>query len=122
MRRKGGLGPSTAAESDVQPILRRPQHGTQIERVFSRKKAQNAQNGISSFEPLAPFCGKVFCLLSRVPGNNLIMKHFVKLLYLMIPTLKSGFIGPVFGLFEVNPHKSLSMNILHKIGSLSNEA
>jgi hypothetical protein len=45
MRRQGGLGRSTAPESGVQPILRRPQDGTQIERAFSRKNAQNSQNG-----------------------------------------------------------------------------
>ena len=45
MVRKGGLGGSAAAVSGVQPMLRRPQDGTQIERVFSRKKAQNAQKG-----------------------------------------------------------------------------
>jgi hypothetical protein len=45
MRRNGGLGRSAAAESGAPPTLRGPQDGTQIERVFSRKKAQNAQKG-----------------------------------------------------------------------------
>jgi hypothetical protein len=37
-----------------------------------------------------------------------------KLLYLMIPTLKSGVIARVFGLFEENRCNCLTMNILHK--------
>ena len=45
-----------------------------------------------------------------------------KLLYLMIPTLKPGFIAPVFGLFEENSCNCLTMNILHKNGRLFNGA
>jgi len=39
----------------------------------------------------------------------------------MIPTLKSGVIARVFGLFEENRCNRLSMNSLHKIGGLFNE-
>jgi hypothetical protein len=45
-----------------------------------------------------------------------------KLMYLMIQTLKSGFIERVFGLFVENLCNCHTMNILHKTGSLSNGA
>jgi hypothetical protein len=57
MRRNGGLGRSAAAVCGVQPMLRRPQDGTRIERTFSRKKAQNAQQGNAFFETFEPLCG-----------------------------------------------------------------
>jgi hypothetical protein len=71
--------------------------------------------------PFVPFCGKVLSLPPHGQGNNSIMDHSAELLHLMIQPLKSGFIAPVFGLFEENRYNCLTMNILHKIGRLFNQ-
>jgi hypothetical protein len=85
MRRNGGLGRSAAALSGVQPVLRRPQDGTQIERVFGRKKAQNLLS-----EPFAAFRGNPQSAI-RNPQSRRTHDGLQKLMYLMIPTRKSGF-------------------------------
>jgi hypothetical protein len=135
--------------------------GTQIERVFSRKNAQNAQKGNPFFEPFpsrrrlceggcaslrqsairnrmnksaqketkttkeeTPLLRCLRCLLFKIRNPQCRRTHdtLLKLLYLMIPTLKPGFIAPVFGLFEENSCNCLTMNILHKNGRLFNQA
>ena len=57
----------------------------------------------------------------RVRNAAGLITRSIRLPYLMVPTLESGFIGRLFGLFGVNRCNYPAMNILHKNGRFFNE-